>query len=1015
MATYDLTKEIPDPSVLAADDILNCTYTGSEISITLAAGKYKIEAYGAAGATNTRNTNYKGGEGGYSYGTISLENDTMIYLNAGGTGGSGASSSSTKNAEGYNGGGYSYYYAGAGGGATHVATASGLLSTLSDNTGSIIIVAGGGGGSAAYSSSSYSSSSYCGAGGKGGGEEGEHGYYGTSNTSSNALKYGGSGGTQSSGGAAGTATSRTGSAGSFGQGGNGGTASSSYYGEGGGGGGYYGGGGASSYEAGGGGGSGYLSSSLTDAATSQGGNDGNGYITITIIEIYSKTHTITFYDGTKVIGTVETGGEETITLPTAPSKDGYKFLGYFLADGTTQITADSYASKKLTADIACFATYRKYNITFLNDGESYYTISTTGKETVSFPANPSKDGYDFVEWQLNGTTFNQAYLDANYLTDDISVDAVYRQKYTVKFVCDGTTYKEVQSSGYESISAPTTVPSKDGYTFEGWYLTSAYVTAYSEDYFADRQINKTTTIYGNLTEDCPDEPTETSPVNFYVNDEVYYTFSTKGKEEITMPSNPSVTGYRFKGWYADLSYSSPVTSSYLLNRWINKEVKVYANLELIVKYTISFIVNGKTYYTTKSAGEETLKTPTSPKITNYEFEGWYWDSAYSDPFDASKYETTEITEDLKVYAKLKYTKQNTISFYLSTTATETYATIVTTGCEELTLPDSPAADVGYEFKGWFLDKKLTVSFNLDYYKTHYLTKDISVYASFVTSTTGPYNLIVKHDGEGITDPDVGTYSIAKGTTTSIKITKNEQNFKYLTINGEMVDVTEERQLPDGAVGYFTFDEDSTDALNNTSVETSGTPAINSETYKFGNGAVYLNGSSYIMITVPDEFSDEFSVEFWFYTDVANKSGYYPTIFSTSTTSTYGGTYWAIDDGAYGTYNICRANAAGATSNNGKTGSTVVTRSTWHHFMYCRSGSNNYYFLDGVLQATVTQSSPEAVSSICIGTLYRGTSGTILSSDYTTCYVDDLAIWDSCKHTEDFTVQTAALDLTAATS
>ena len=925
MATYDLTKEIPDTSVLAADDILNCPYSGSEISIKLAAGKYKIEAYGAAGATNTRATSVLGGEGGYSYGTISLEDDTLIYLNAGGTGGAGGSSSSTKNAEGYNGGGYSYYYAGSGGGATHVATASGLLSTLSDNTGSIIIVAGGGGGSSAYSTSS-SSSSYKGAGGKGGGEEGEHGYYGTSNTSSNALKYGGSGGTQSSGGAAGTSTSRQGSAGSFGQGGSGGTASSSYYGEGGGGGGYYGGGGASGYEAGGGGGSGYLSSSLTDAATSQGGNSGNGYITITIIEIYSKTHTITFYDGTNVIGTVETGGEETITLPTAPSKDGYKFLGYFLADGTTQITEDSYASKKLTTDIVCFATYRKYNITFLNDGAFYYTVSTTGKETISFPADPTKDGYDFVEWQLNGVTFDQAYLDANYLTDDINVDAVYRQKYTVKFVCDGTTYKEVQSSGYESISTPTTVPAKDGYTFEGWYLTSAYVTAYSEDYFADRQINKTTTIYGKLTEDCPDEPTETSPVNFYVNDEVYYTFNTKGKEEITMPSDPSVTGYRFKGWYADLSYSSPVTSSYLLNRWINKEVKVYAKLELIVKYTISFIVNGKTYYTTKSAGEETLKTPTSPKITNYEFEGWYWDSAYSDPFDASKYETTEITEDLNVYAKLKYTKQNTIRFYLSSTATETYATIVTTGCEELTLPDSPAADVGYEFKGWFLDKKLTVSFNLDYYKTHYLTKDIDVYASFVTSTTGPYNLIVKHDGDGITDPDVGTYSIAKDTTTSIKITKNEQNFKYLTINGEIVDVTEERQLPDGAVGYFTFNEDSTDALNNTTVETSGTPAINSETYKFGNGAVYLNGSSYIMITVPDEFSDEFSVEFWFYTDVANKSGYYPTIFSTSTTSTYGGTYWAIDDGAYGTYNICRANAAGATSNNGKTGSTIVTRS-----------------------------------------------------------------------------------------
>lgn len=72
MATYDLTKTIPAASELAADDILNCTYTGSEISIQLAAGKYKIEAYGAAGATNTRNTSYAGGEGGYSYGTISF-------------------------------------------------------------------------------------------------------------------------------------------------------------------------------------------------------------------------------------------------------------------------------------------------------------------------------------------------------------------------------------------------------------------------------------------------------------------------------------------------------------------------------------------------------------------------------------------------------------------------------------------------------------------------------------------------------------------------------------------------------------------------------------------------------------------------------------------------------------------------------------------------------------------------------------------------------------------------------
>lgn len=562
MATYDLTKSIPAASDILADDILNCTYTGAEIAVSLPAGRYKIEAYGAAGATNTRNTTYKGGEGGYSYGTISLENDTILYLNAGGTGGAGSGSASTKNAEGYNGGGYSYYYAGSGGGATHVATASGLLASLTNNKDSIIIVAGGGGGSAAYSTSS--NSSYCGYGGMGGGESGQAGSYGTSYTN---TRYAGQGGTQTAGGAAGTTTTRRGASGSFGQGGNGGAASNSYYGPGGGGGGYYGGGGGSGNESGGGGGSGYLSSSLTDAATSQGGNSSNGYIIITVLEIYSSTHTISFYDGTEIISTVETEGEEIIAIPDAPTKDGYKFLGWFTGDGT-EIKADSYATSKLTKNIDCFATYRKYQIEFYNDSALVETISTTGRETIIFPADLSKDGYDFVGWYLSDkiTKVDQAYLDTGYLTADLKAYATFRQIFTVSFICDGTTYKTVQSSGFETIEVPTEVPSKDGYTFKGWYRDSNFNTPYTADYFLTRPVPENTTIYGYLEEDISEEPENPSNVNFYVNDVLYYTFSTKGKEKITLPENPELADYIFKGWYSDKSYAVEVTADYLLNR-----------------------------------------------------------------------------------------------------------------------------------------------------------------------------------------------------------------------------------------------------------------------------------------------------------------------------------------------------------------------------------------------------------------------------------------------------------------
>lgn len=1004
MATYDLTQTIPAASDLATGDILNCTYTGAEINITLPAGKYKIEAYGAAGATNTRNTSFTGGEGGYSYGTISFTSETSLYLNAGGTGGSGGSSSATKNAEGYNGGGYSYYYAGSGGGATHVATTSGLLASLENNKDAIIIVAGGGGGSAAYSSSS--SSSYCGYGGKGGGESGQAGSYGSSYTN---TRYAGQGGTQSAGGATGTTTSRSGTAGSFGQGGHGGTASNSYYGEGGGGGGYYGGGGAGGVEAGGGGGSGYLSSSLTDSATSQGGNAGNGYITITIIEVYSSSHTISFYDGTLLLGQVETEGNEKITLPTAPTKNGYKFIGYFLADGTTQIKEDIYETSKPTSDIICYATYEKYSITFYVEDSIISTISTTGKETIAFPNNPTKDGYDFINWVLSdGTAFNQAYLDNNYLTEDLKVYAAFRQKFTVKFICDGTTYKEVQSSGFESITAPTTTPTKDGYTFQGWFINESYTNAYTESYFLNKQITADTTIYGQLTEDISEEPENKSNVNFYVNNKIYYTFSTKGKESIVMPDSPAIKDYTFIGWYADKACSIEVTSSYLLNRWIDKDISVYAKLQEVEKFSVNYIINNKIYYTYKSAGNEVFKQPSNPNISNYSFQGWYWDSSYSNKYDASKYVSTALTSNLLVYGKMVYTKKNNINFYLTTDTTETYAVINTTGGEVITLPTNPTAEVGYEFKGWFLDKKLTQSFNSSYYETHYLTKDINVYALFETSSTGPFKLEIEHSGNGKTDPDVGTYTITKGTTTSLTITPTTDNFKYLEINGEIVDCEEaaDQVTPTNAVAYFPFNSDSSDTLGRSTTSTSGTPSINTSTVKFGTGSIYFGGSAYLKIELPESFSNEFTVECWFYTNASQTSGTYPCLLSTDGSCSYGNIYFAINDGSYSAYPVCRANSASGT-NNGEYGSTQITAGIWHHFAYSRSSSNNYYFLDGSLIATVTQSNPQEVSALYLGTLYRNSSSSIGSSDYYTGYIDDLLISSGCKYSAAFTVPTAA--------
>lgn len=284
MATYDITDASFDIGMVEDGDILNCPYTGSEISIILPPGQYTLNATGATGQCGYRTSssaptgNYLTvGGGGTSTGTLTIEEETTFYINVGGLGAEAGNSAST-NAGGYNGGGSTTYYGGTGGGATHIATRSGLLSTLSSYQNTILLVAGGGGGS------TYYSTSYYGYGGSGGGTSGEAG---KNKTSANTT-YAGQGGTQSAGGAAGTDSSRKGTAGSFGQGGNN-TNNTSSYASSGGGGGFYGGGAASNQEAGGGGGSGYVSTTwLTNVSTTVGSTTttpANGSFSITVIEI----------------------------------------------------------------------------------------------------------------------------------------------------------------------------------------------------------------------------------------------------------------------------------------------------------------------------------------------------------------------------------------------------------------------------------------------------------------------------------------------------------------------------------------------------------------------------------------------------------------------------------------------------------------------------------------------------------------------------------------------------------
>lgn len=245
---YDFNGKILKRKVVVLELDKSFDYTGSEQTYTVKLdGKYKLEVWGAQGGSY--NSEYYGGYGGYSVGTIELKKNQMIYVYVGGQG-TILNDNSDYIPGGFNGGGRgankdANVISTSGGGATHVATKSGLLSSLEGYKDNILIVSAGGGGT------SYQSGTYSGVGGSGGG------YIGSDGTNTMTDYKPGAGGTQSSGGNSGGGVANNqerGTSGSFGQGGNG-----NYY-SGGGGAGLYGGG--ASNQSGAGGGSSYIGNSL---------------------------------------------------------------------------------------------------------------------------------------------------------------------------------------------------------------------------------------------------------------------------------------------------------------------------------------------------------------------------------------------------------------------------------------------------------------------------------------------------------------------------------------------------------------------------------------------------------------------------------------------------------------------------------------------------------------------------------------------------------------------------------
>ncbi len=236
-------------------------------------------------------------------------------------------------------------------------------------------------------------------------------------------------------------------------------------------------------------------------------------------------YTVTVTGGTASPSGAQAAGT-SITISANEPAAGQRFKEWTGADGLT-FTSGSKTSATATFTmpdraVALIATYEDipvattYTVTFNANGGSVTPASAeTGADgkLTSLPT-PTRSRYSFNGWYTEASGGTK--VDTDYVFNantTIYANWTYTggggggtTRYTVSFETNGGSKVSSKTVTRNTAVSEPTAPTKDGYTFDGWYSDKELTTAY--DFSA--KVTKSFTLYAKWTEKAtePDKPTE---------------------------------------------------------------------------------------------------------------------------------------------------------------------------------------------------------------------------------------------------------------------------------------------------------------------------------------------------------------------------------------------------------------------------------------------------------------------------------------------------------------------------
>ena len=334
-------------------------------------------------------------------------------------------------------------------------------------------------------------------------------------------------------------------------------------------------------------------------------------------------------NGGTPVESVEAIKGKAIEAPTPPSRTGYSFDGWFTAksDGS-----EFDFSKPIIADVTLYAqwTANKYSVTFdSNGGSAVSAASVEYEKTVAQPASPSRAGYAFAGW-FTARTGGAKYDFNRPVTSDMTLYAQWiANKQTVTFDANGGSAVAAATVEYGQKAVEPAVPSRTGYTFNGWYTAKSG----GEKFDFTKPVTADMTLYAQWIADKQTVKFDSNGGSTVASATVEY------GQKVAQPAAPSRTGYTFAGWYT----AKDGGSKYDFTKPVTADMTLYARWT-INKYEVKFDTDGGS--AVKSATVEHGKTvvkPEDPTRTNYTFTGWYTAKTGGEKFDFAKPITSNVT------------------------------------------------------------------------------------------------------------------------------------------------------------------------------------------------------------------------------------------------------------------------------------------------------------------------------------------------------------------------------------